>query len=97
MFGNRVWTDLPSITFCPSYQSSMKPLSALDDQITCSTKSCQTPRTRGVLQIATVPVLSGGFRESERVWPSTSNSSGGEPQHPLWCHCVKTCQVFAIG
>jgi len=61
----------------------MNPRSGLDDQMTCMTKSCQTPRTSGVLHKASVPLLSGGFRSSERVWPLTSNSSGGEPQHPL--------------
>jgi len=27
------------------------------------------------------------------VSPSTSSSTGGEPQQPLWCHWVKTCQA----
>src|SRR2546428_508642 len=98
MPGKRVCTAFPSIAFWPSYQSSMNPRSGFEDQITCRTKSCHTPRTRGVLHRGMVlPLPGGGFRERERVWPSTSNSKGGEPQHPLWCHWVKTCQVFAIG
>src|SRR5690349_12763687 len=97
MPGKSVCTAVPSITFLPSYQSSMKPRSGFDDQITCMTKSCHTPRTRGVAQMATVPLLLGGFRSSESVSPFTSNSSGGEPQQPLWCHCVKTCHLFSLG
>src|SRR5205823_12703560 len=31
------------------------------------------------------------------VSPRTSNSSGGDPVRPLWCHWVKTCQVFGAG
>ena len=88
----------PSIAFCPSYQSSMNPRSGLDDQITCMTKSCQTPRTKGVLHSSTVgPFPGGGFRSSIRVPPFKSNSRGGEPQHPLWCHWVKTCHLFSMG
>src|SRR5437879_1004770 len=26
-----------------------------------------------------------------------SNSSGGDPQQPLWCHWVKTCHMLLLG
>jgi hypothetical protein len=54
-------------------------------------KSCQLPRTSGLLQI-TVPL-----ERRYIVEPFTYISKGGEPELPEWCHWVNSCQVLAIG
>src|SRR6266571_4181824 len=56
------------------------------------TKSCQTPRTSGVFHTSRSPLWLTWISS-----PSMSNSSGGDPQQPLWCHWVKTCQVLLLG
>ena len=83
------------MTFVPSYQSSTSPRSGFDDQITWKTKSCQTPRTSGVLHSVTMGLRT--LLSSATVSPWMSNSIGGEPQQPLWCHWVKTCHELALG
>ena len=56
-------------------------------------KSCHLPRTSGVRPDdgAGLPPHAASPRRGPR------NSTGGEPELPAWCHCVKSCQVFATG
>jgi hypothetical protein len=76
----------------PLCHSSMKPTAGLGDHFTRKMKSCHTPRTSFVRHGVTLDVIVRRISS-----PYTKNSTGGEPQHPSWCHCVKSCHVFTLG
>ncbi|MGC4119310.1 MAG: hypothetical protein QM765_33045 [Myxococcales bacterium] len=63
----------------------------MGDHFTWKRKSCQTPRTSGVVQTTAV------LASMRTVSPRTEKTIGGEPSLPLWCHCVKICQGASLG